>query len=243
MARALVDLLWRHHSDAPERGARGPRSRTSVDSMVAAAVRLADAGGLDAVTIRSLAGELGISPMSVYTHVEGREDLFVLMADTVFDGAPPPRIEGTSWRADIRRVAEANLELYATHPWLLDIRDDRLALGPGCIRRYDHELRAFELLELDDLDRDAALTFVLDFARAGAEARSRPAEPSDFTETWTASATALAHYIGDDYPLARRVGAAAGASHNGPHAPNHAWDFGLERVLDGLAALTGRGPA
>ena len=83
MSKPLVDLLWRTHPDAPGAGARGPRARHSVSDVVECAVGLADRSGLESVTIRAVAASLGMSTMSVYTHVNGHDDLLVLMAENL----------------------------------------------------------------------------------------------------------------------------------------------------------------
>lgn len=236
MAKPLIDLLWRDHPDAPGRGARGPKARLSTSDVVTRAMALGDSGGLDAVTIRSLAESLSISPMSVYTHVNSRDDLLVLMADASHAGTALPSFGRSGWRTRVRRVADANLALLRAHPWLLDLRDDRVALGPGTIAKYDHELHAFDGTGLDDLDRDAALTFVVDFAHSSAWAM-RQSGNSGFSEMWQESVGALGAYLGHACPLAQRVGEAAGAHMAGPYSADHAWEFGLRRVTAGLADL------
>lgn len=236
MAKPLIDLLWRDHPDAPGRGARGPKSRLSTGDVVARAMALGDSGGLDAVTIRATAESLSMSPMSVYTHVNSRDDLLVLMVDAAHASAALPPFGRTSWRARVRRVADANLALLRAHPWLLDVNDDRVALGPGTIAKYDHELHTFDGTGLGDLDRDAALAFVLDFVRSSASAR-RQSGDADFNQMWQESAGSLGTYLGDAYPLAQRVGGAAGAHMAAPYSADHAWEFGLRRVAAGLADL------
>lgn len=238
MPRSLIDLLWREHPDAPAGGTRGPRARVSTGTVVAAAMAVADADGLAAVTIRRLAAELGVSTMSVYTHVNSRDDLLVLMADAAHAAAPRPTLSRRSWRKSVEAVAGANLDLLSQRPWLLQIDDDRMALGPGTIAKYDHELAAFEALRLDDVTRDAALTYLLDFVRSSARARRPDPRAGELAESWPQSSVALARYLGDDHPLAQRVGAAAGEAMGGVGDPAFAWRFGLARVLDGLAALT-----
>lgn len=237
MTRPLVDLLWRDHPDAPSRGARGPRSRHSTGEVVDHAVALADASGLEAVTVRALAEALGLSPMSVYTHVNSRDDLLVLLVDRVHGAMTLPPFGRAGWRTRVHRVADANLALLRDHPWLLRVTDARTALGPGTIAKYDHELHAFDGTGLDDVDRDAALSFVLDFARAGAAALLPAPAPADFAEAWEESAGRLAHYLGDGFPLAQRVGQAAGESMGAPYSAERAWTFGLTRVVAGLAEL------
>lgn len=235
MPQPLVDLLWSAHPDAPAGGRRGPKSRRSTAEVVARAMALADAAGLEAVTIRALAQDLGISAMSVYTYVNSRDDLLVLMADAAHGAMVRPAFGRAGWRTRVRRVAEANLALLLAHPWLLHVHDDRTALGPGTIAKYDHELHAFDGTALDDLDRDAALTLVLDFAAAAAARRTVPAV--DFGPLWAESAGRLAGYLGDDHPLAQRVGRAAGESMGAPYGVQRAWTFGLDRLVAGLADL------
>ena len=135
MPRDLVDLLWRDHPDAPRGGARGPRSRVTTGRVVDVAVWLADAEGLDAVTVRRIAAELGIAPMTVYTHVDSRDDLVVLMVDAVHATLPLDPWSTDDWRQRVTAVARAELDLHDAHPWLLDVVDQRTALGPGTIAR------------------------------------------------------------------------------------------------------------
>jgi len=237
MARPLIDLLWRDHPDAPVRGARGPKSRQSTGDVVTRAIALGDSAGLDAVTIRAIAGSLSMSPMSVYTHVNSRDDLLVLMADAAHTSALLPRFGKSSWRTRVRRVADANLALLRSHPWLLDLNDDRVALGPGTIAKYDHELHAFDRTGLSDPDRDAALTFVIDFVRSSASAMLRTGQQGDFAELWQESVGALGRYLGSSYPLAQQVGGAAGENMGAPYSATHAWEFGIQRVIAGLSDL------
>ncbi|QEW02784.1 TetR/AcrR family transcriptional regulator [Microbacterium lushaniae] len=234
MPRPLIDLLWRGHPNAPDGGSRGPRAKRSTSTVVDGAIALADASGLDAVTVRALAQSLGMSTMSVYTHVNSRDDLVVLMTDSAHTTMTPPPYRDMDWRSRVRAVADANLALHTRHPWLLDVHDPRSALGPGTIAKYDHELHAFDDTGIDGVQRDATLAFVLDFVKANASARLVVPE---FGAIWSESADTLAHYVGQDFPLARRVGAAAGESMGGPYSPDAAWEFGLGRVIAGLAAI------
>jgi Tetracyclin repressor-like, C-terminal domain len=115
--------------------------------------------------------------------------------------------------------------------------------------KYEYELSALDDTRLDDVDVDAALTFVLGFvqasARAAADARaSREASRMDDAEWWEANAPLPAQIFDEStYPRAVRVGAAAGAAQSGAYNPERAYEFGLRRVLDGLSVLIDRGPA
>ncbi|PSK89444.1 TetR family transcriptional regulator [Murinocardiopsis flavida] len=237
MIRELIDLLWRDHPDAPGGGSRGPRAKVSTSQAVDAAIALADAEGLDAVSVRRVSAELGISAMALYTHVGSRDDLLVLMADTVRGRQPRGPYASTAWQARVRGLAEADLALYAAHWWLLDVDDQRTSLGPGTIAKYDHELHAFQGSGLNEVDQDAALGFVADFVRASARARRPDPRAADMAEVWSSWSRRLAAYLGDDFPLAQRVGAAAGEAMNAPYSAEAAWAFGLDRVLDALDSL------
>ncbi|MGA4668601.1 TetR/AcrR family transcriptional regulator [Propionibacteriaceae bacterium Y1923] len=237
MPRPLVDLLWRDHPLAPAGGSRGPRARLGTGQVVERAVAMADDGGLAAVTIRSLGQSLGVTGMSVYTYVNSRDDLLVLMADHVHFAMQLTALGAVGWQARVRQVAQDNLALFTEHPWLLEVEDPRTALGPGTIAKYDHELLAFEAAGLADLDRDASLSFVLDFVRASA-ARLLRGPGGDFTHVWRESVDSLANYLGEDHPLAQRVGRVAGEAMGAPSDAARAWEFGLVRVIAGLEALT-----
>lgn len=239
MAKNIVDLLWRHSPVAPLTPRRGPKARHSTDDVVDRAVALADAEGLSAVTIRALAQALDLTAMSIYTHVNSRADLLVLMADAVHTRMASLPADGSNWRERVRGVAEDNLRLLGTHAWLTDIHDPRVALGPGTIAKYDRELHAFDGTGLSAVERDAALTFVLDFSRSAAARMQADVRAGVFADTWTDAAPRLATYLGDAMPLAQSVGQAAGEAMGAPYDAREAWEFGLERVMDGLAGLIG----
>jgi AcrR family transcriptional regulator len=205
--------------------------------VVKVAIELADASGLDSVTIRALGDALGISTMSVYTHVNSRDDLLVLMVDQAHSDMTLSLFARTGWRTRVRRVADANLTLYRSHPWLLLVSDPRVVLGPGTIAKYDHELHIFDGTALDDLTRDAAVTFVLDFVRAGAAAMLNAPPPGGFDDVWADAVDRLGSYVGSDFALARRVGTAAGESMGEPFSAERAWHFGVDRVIAGLADI------
>lgn len=237
MAKNLVDLLWRHSPVAPVGSRRGPKVRHSTDDVVDRAIALADAEGLSAVTIRALAQALELSTMSIYTHVNSRADLLVLMADAVY-ARMPSSPEGTvDWRERVRGVAEENLRLFRAQAWLIDVNDARVVLGPGTIAKYERELHAFDGMGLGAVERDAALTFVLDFSRSAAARMHVEESATAFAETWAEAAPRLAHYLGDDLPLAQSVGQGAGESMGAPYDARTAWEFGLARILDGLSGL------
>ena len=240
-ARTLK-LLWREPRD-PTDTRRGPRQGLTVERVVAAAIGLADTEGLGAVTMRQIAHVLGVVPMSLYTYVPGKAELLDLMLDTVYSQMPRSDLAGQPWRERLAAIAQENRELFGRHPWVAEVATSRPPLGPGAMAKYEHELGAFAGLGLDDVEMDAALTFLLGFvhgaARSAAEAAAvRQDSTMSEEQWWAANAPLLARVFDQDkYPTAARVGAAAGAAHGAAYSPEHAYVFGLRRVLDGLGVL------
>ncbi|MFJ8433608.1 TetR/AcrR family transcriptional regulator C-terminal domain-containing protein [Kitasatospora sp. NPDC094019] len=240
-ARTLA-LLWGVSAEEKP-GRRGPRQAKSPAEIAAAAIAIADAEGVDAVTMRRVAQELAVSPMALYTYVPGKAELLDLMLDTVYAAMPRAVAADAGWRARVAAVAEDNRALHRAHPWIASVATSRPPLGPGVMAKYEYELRAFEGTGLSDVDLDAALTHVLGFvqtcARMAADERAaRQDSAMTDAQWWEVNAELLARVFDPDrFPVAARVGTAAGEAHGGAYDPDHAYVFGLARVLDGLAAL------
>ncbi|GAB1822477.1 TetR/AcrR family transcriptional regulator [Herbidospora sp. RD11066] len=239
-ARTL-ELLWREPGQGGSR--RGPKQGLTVDGVVAAATELADTGGLDALTMRSVAQRLGVTPMTLYTYVPGKAELLDLMLDAAYLRMPRTDHPGASWQVKVAAVAHENRDLYRRHHWVATLPTARPPLGPGLMAKYDHELAAFDGLGLDDVEMDAALTFLLGFVQSNAradldtQAAARDSAMSD-EQWWTANAPLLARVFDPArFPLAVRVGSTAGETHQGMYDPDHAFTFGLQRILDGLTHL------
>lgn len=239
-ARTL-ELLWREPGQGGS--ARGPKQRTTVDAVVDAALEIADTEGLGALTMRSVAAKLGLTPMATYTYVPGKAELLDLMLDTVYQRMPRSEFSGMPWRERVSVIAGENRDMLARHPWVAYVPTTRPPLGPGVAVKYEHELSAFDGLGLTDLEMDSALTYVLGFvnsvARIAIDTR-RAAADSGMTDQqwWDRAAPVLARvFDAERFPLGARVGAAAGQAHDAAYSADHAYEFGLARVLDGLATL------
>jgi AcrR family transcriptional regulator len=119
-----------------DRAARAPLSRERV---VRTAVAIADANGVDAVSMRRLAHELGVDPMSLYNHVANKEDLLDGMADLVvaeIDLAPA----GGEWKPALRaRVVDAR-EMLSRHPWAAQVIETRSTASPAVMRYFEAAL-------------------------------------------------------------------------------------------------------
>ena len=232
-----MQLLW--GADGGPR--RGPRPRFTVPGIVAAAIALADAAGLEALSMRRLADELAVPVMTLYTYVPGKAELLDVMLDTVAAETPRPKVTG--WRPALEAVARENWALYHRHPWMLQVAAHRPPLGPNLIAKYDYELSTVDGVGLSDVEMDSVLTLVLGFVQGVARSSVEAAAAESRTgisdaDWWAANAPLLERALDPErYPVAVRVGAAAGEEHQAAYAPDHAFTFGLTRILDGIEAL------
>ncbi|MDG5804898.1 TetR/AcrR family transcriptional regulator [Streptomyces ossamyceticus] len=139
---AVPQVIWAR----PERTGRGPRPAFSRADVAAAAVRLADEGGLDAVSMRQVAAELGCGTMSLYNYVPRKEDLHELMVDAV-GGEHELWEPSGDWRADLRRVAHQTRELMRRHPWLPRLMSPVYGFSPNALRFLEHCLACMDPLD------------------------------------------------------------------------------------------------
>ena len=229
-----VNLLWRNELPPPPRRGRPPK--LTHDQVVGAAIAVADRLGI-AFTLRHVADGLGVPVMSLYSYVDSREQLLELMVDQCRAQMPVSEPAG-DWKTRLAAVAADNLELFTTHPWLAEIETERAVLGPGTLAKYERELAAVETLPLGDVEKDAALGLVVDFARSAARALAH-AERERGRETpeqwWAREGAALARLgVTERFPRASRIGTAAGEAHRAAHDARSAYRFGLQVILDGL---------
>jgi AcrR family transcriptional regulator len=193
--------------------------------------------------MRRVAEQLGVGTMSLYTYVPGKAELLDVMLDTVYAEPVPP--DGGAWRARLEHIARENFALYQRHPWLLQVATSRPVLGPNAIAKYDNELRAIDGIGLTDVEMDSVLTLVTGFvhgaARGAVEAAAAEQSTGVSDEQWWYAHAPYLDRISDPrrFPVAARVGTAAGEAHNAAYNPQHAFEFGLQRVLDGIEVLVG----
>lgn len=126
----------------PVRGARGPAPERSRAEITTAALALADAEGLAAVSMRALAQRLGAGPASLYRYVGSRDELLDLMADAVAAELDLSAAPTGDWLDDLVGLARQSKAAHVRHPWLADLNDRRgEVLGPHAIDYLDHALR------------------------------------------------------------------------------------------------------
>ncbi|MGW0868608.1 TetR/AcrR family transcriptional regulator [Streptomyces sp. NPDC002611] len=140
---AVPEVIWAR----PERTGRGPKPAFTRAGIAAAAVRIADAEGLDGVSMRHVAAELGCGTMSLYNYVPRKEDLYELMVDAV--GAEHEMFEPTGdWRADMLRNAEETRAIMYRHTWVPRLMAGVHGFSPNTLRYLEHCLACLEPLDV-----------------------------------------------------------------------------------------------
>src|SRR5258706_6934782 len=121
---------------APTIPTTAPRSRLSRERVLIAAMAHADAWGLEALSMRKLADELGVAPMALYRHVANRDDLVDGMVDVVFSEIELAS-DGESWRTTMRKRAVSVRDVLLRHRWAIGLMESRPNPGPANLRHHD----------------------------------------------------------------------------------------------------------
>ena len=230
MTEPAPSTVWARPRLEPRRRAPG------VDQYVAAALAVADAEGLAAVSMRRVAGDLGSGTATLYRYIASRDELVDLMVDAAQGEDPLPE-PTRDWRADLAVVAHSLRTTLLRHPWLAGELAGRPALGPNSLRRSESALRAAVALTPDITLASQALAavraYVLGSVATQQAARSAEQRTGLTEEQWQRS---MGPYISEvlaagEHPmLARRV------LEGEELDPDVEFAFGLDCVLDGLAA-------
>ena len=225
------DIVWAR-PEPPNRPALAPLSR---ERIVAAAIALADAEGLAAVSVRKVAAKLDAGPMRLYGYLATKAELHDLMVDAVYGEIPPP--EPGDWRAAMRSLANGLRDAALRHPWFADLLGGRPSLGPHMLAHMEAALAALDGVVADI---DAVLhvyTAVGSYAMGAirteiADQRDESTSGLDDEQWRRAVGPYLTSMLATGrYPTLGKVVVHAA------HLPREAvFDAGLEYVLDGVAA-------
>ncbi|MFD8523307.1 TetR/AcrR family transcriptional regulator C-terminal domain-containing protein [Streptomyces capillispiralis] len=229
---AEPEVIWAR----PERTGRGPRPAYTRADIAAAAVRIADAEGLDAVSMRRVAAELGCGTMSLYNYVPRKEDLYELMVD-VAGGEHELWEPSGDWRADMLRAAHQTRALMHRHPWLPRLMSPVYGFSPNALRYLEHCLACLDplpepygtKLELIAMLNGIVTTYVTNELATAERTRSLPWTPEQ------ENAARIAYLGGRIATGAYPRMAAAFAEDAGPIDLEAVFERALGRMLDGFA--------
>ncbi len=235
-------VLWR----TSEPGRRGPRPTLTLDGIAEAAIAIADAEGLAAVSMARVAESLGVTTMALYRYVDGKDELLAVMTDRAVGPPPDPDDAATDWRTGLERWCRAQLERCVAHPWIAQTQSGSPVMGPHHVAWLESGLATLSgtpldlgqrtevigIVSLHVLSEGSVIAALADQVRAAGGPSGGAAEPKH---------PVLVDYAGilrlvvdpDRHPT---IAAALDA---GAFDDDEAWDpmLGLRLVLDGVAAL------
>ncbi len=215
---------------------RGPKREMSVEKIVDAAIEIADAEGLAAVSMAAVAAKLGYTPMSLYRYITAKDDLILLMQEAA-TGMPSAETSEGGWREQLEKLHAEQLHSYLRHPWALDVPISGAPVTPKSAAWMDSGLRALADTPLSHDESLSVILMVTGLARwagivfAGYDRAAR--ERGLSTEQITVQEDALFRELitADAFPALRAaIDAGVFLADGDPFA------FGLARALDGVAA-------
>jgi AcrR family transcriptional regulator len=226
-----LELLW----GLREAGSRGPRRGLTLARIVDAGITVAEAEGVGALSMARIAKEVGVGTMSLYRYVASKDELLAAMVDTAL-GAPPHPAADEDWRAGLTRWAVGVRNAYRSQPWSLRVPISGPPLGPNNVAWLDNALAAMVDTPLSEQDKLSCVllvsgfvrndvTLALDFAEAAGGAPQMPGYGQLLARLTTA----------EELPSLHR--AIASGSLDDPDDPDIEFNFGLARILDGIAEL------
>jgi AcrR family transcriptional regulator len=217
--------------DRPRRGRRPVFSR---DGIVAAAVELADAEGLEGVTMRRVAARVGAGVMSLYSYAPDKETLVELMVDHVAGELPADRPVTGDWRADLKAVARLQRAHMLRHPWLPAALAVRRTPGPRTLAFLEHVLAALRPTGLDGAARMEVFAQVTAFVAGHVAHEVAQASAARTPGRLAAEARYLAEVAaGGNHPALAEVL----ASPSRPVDPEATFARFLDRLVDGLDTM------
>ncbi len=239
---------------APPRGRQGhalvwarqppPRRQPLTrEAIVGAAIAVADADGLEAVSLRRVSAELGARTMSLYSHIASKQDLLDFMLDEVLGEFLVPGTIPADWRAALRAIARRSRAAGLRHPWLGALIAQRPRLGPNGIRHAEQSLAALAAIEADEQTKRVILTTVDDYTLGRVQreivARELPKRQGVTDAAWRAEAAAYLERVvaSGEYPHLAGFG---GTSVIAEQDPERTFEAGLDLLIAGIAVTAAK---
>jgi AcrR family transcriptional regulator len=208
------------------------RARLNRDKVVGSAIALADASGIESLSMRKLGGELGVEAMSLYNHVSNKGDLTDAMIDGVFAEIDLPS-GGTDWRTAMRHRAISVRKVLARHPWATGLMESRTTPGPATLRHHDAVLGILREAGFS-IVLAAQASSVLDSYIYGFVLQERNLPATSMGSTKLAQVI-LARLATQDYPHVAEMTVEHVLQPGYDHDAE--FEFGIDLILDGLGRV------
>jgi len=217
-------------------GTEPPKAPLTAERVTAGAVGLADRAGIGQLTIRNLATELRVKPMSIYHHIAGKEAILDAMVDAVFAeiDQPPDHVD---WRTAIRHRSMSAREVLARHHWAVPLMESRTSPGPATLRHHDSVIGCLRQGGFS-IEMTAHAYALIDSYIYGFALQEANLPATGGTEMTDLAETILEPLPTDDFPHLTELAV--------EHVMKPGYDFGsefefgLDLILDSLAPLIGR---
>jgi len=243
----VIELLWGRR----ERGKRGPRPGLSADAIVDAAVRIADAEGLEAISMARVAAELGFTTMSLYRYVASKDELLQLMFNASALGAETLVIEGDDWRSRLRSWAVIQRDMLDRHPWITQMPMAAPPLAPNSLHFVERALETMAGTGIADTEKLRVIgllsSYTLsearmanDAARAMAAAAQAAAESGSGPDAPPVTYEALLRALVDERTFPNLYRLAWSPAPDRPRSEREEFLAGVDLILDGVQALIDR---
>ncbi|WP_051571723.1 TetR/AcrR family transcriptional regulator C-terminal domain-containing protein [Cryptosporangium arvum] len=207
-----------------------PARAPGLPEVVDAAIVIADAEGLPAVSMRRVATALRSGTASLYRIVESREEIVERMVDAVLGEAIPAPATG-DWRADLAALARNRRALLRRHPWLGIELAGRPAIGPNALSHHEHALAAVAGLTEDPTSASSAVETLLAYVLGAVARETAESQRAGLSEPeWRAEVAPYLEQVIDGYPRLRRMMREAE-----DFGPDDRFERGLTCVLNGIA--------
>jgi AcrR family transcriptional regulator len=244
----VLDLLWGRRGP----GKRGPRPGLSADAITDAAVRLADAEGLEAVSMARVAADLGFTTMSLYRHVTSKEELLALMWNASALSSEELVLKGDGWRPRLRMWATVQRDVIDRHPWITQMPMAAPPLSPNSLAFVERGLATLDGTGLADADKLRVIgllsSYTLSEARMAYDAiraaRDRAARDQALAASggepappWTFEALLRELVDEENYPRLHGIAWSSADASGPPPSEREEYMFGVDRILDGVQAL------
>ena len=203
---------------------RAPLSRQLI---IDAAVSFADTSGLEVLSMRKLGAELGVEAMSLYNHIENKEDILNGMVDYVFRSISLP-VGDLEWKEELRQLATSLMDCFTAHSWMLSLKSAHTHMGPGMLVFLERLLTILGDAGFNDEDAHHALQMLGSHASGYAFQQASSLETS---ETQEVDVESMLAQLGDEFPNVTRM-----APYLAECDFNTEYAFGLDIIIDGLAA-------
>ena len=218
------------------RGTRGPKRGLTLERIAEAGIDLASRDGIEAVSMARIAAELGAGTMSLYRYVASKDELLTLMVDAAL-GPPnvPDSITTSGWRAGLEWWARTVREAYRRHPWVLKVPITAPPLGPNNVAWMEAALDAMAGVPLSEPEKLSTLLLITGFVRNEA---TLSADVAAARQAGTPSLTygAILSRLTDasHFPAVHRAIASGTLDDDDADDFDADFDYGLERILDGM---------